>query len=63
MNKAAIVCVDDEKIILSSLRQQLRCSIDRDYEIELATNGWEALELCAELEAEGINIALVASSN
>lgn len=59
--KPAIICVDDEEIILSSLGEQLKRSIGNNYEIELASNGWEALSLCAELEAEGINVALVIS--
>ena len=59
--KPAIICVDDEEIIRSSLEEQLKRNIGRDYEIELAANGWEALSLCAELEAEGIDIALVIS--
>jgi diguanylate cyclase (GGDEF)-like protein len=61
MSRAAIICVDDEEIILSSLSKQLKRSLGKDYEIELASSGWEALSLCAELEKEGINIAVVIS--
>ena len=61
MNKAAIICVDDEEIILSSLGKQLKRSLGQYYDIELASNGESALLLCAELKAEGINIALVIS--
>ena len=61
MSRVAIICVDDEPIILSSLEQQLKCNIGRNYDIELASSGKEALSLCAELEAEGIDVALVIS--
>jgi diguanylate cyclase (GGDEF)-like protein len=61
MSRAAIICVDDEEIILRSLEKQLKRSLGRDYEIELASSGWQALSLCAELAAEGINIAVVIS--
>ncbi|MGL5874907.1 MAG: GGDEF/EAL domain-containing response regulator [Xenococcaceae cyanobacterium] len=61
MNRAAIICVDDEEIILSSLSKQLKRSLGKDYYIELASSGLEALSLCAELAAEGINIAVVIS--
>ncbi|ELS00834.1 diguanylate cyclase (GGDEF) domain-containing protein [Xenococcus sp. PCC 7305] len=61
MSRAAIICVDDEEIILTSLGEQLKRSLGKYYDIELASNGSEALELCGELEAEGITIALVIS--
>ena len=61
MSRFAIICVDDEDIILCSLGEQLKRSLGNDYDIELASNGYEALALCAELEAEGISIALVIS--
>jgi diguanylate cyclase (GGDEF)-like protein len=61
MSRAAIICVDDEEIILSSLEKQLKRNLGRDYEIELASNGWEALSLGTKLAEEGINTALVIS--
>jgi diguanylate cyclase (GGDEF)-like protein len=61
MSRATIICVDDEEIILNSLEKQLKRSLGRDYNIELVANGWEALSLCAELTAEGIDLALVIS--
>lgn len=59
MIQAAIVCVDDDEIILNSLGEQLKRNLGQVYEIELATNGPEALSVCGELEAEGIEVALV----
>ena len=61
MNRVAIICVDDEEIILSSLEKQLKRGLSQDYDIELASSGNAALLLCAELEAEGIDIAVVIS--
>jgi diguanylate cyclase (GGDEF)-like protein len=61
MKNAAIICVDDHLGILSSLGEQLRREFYDDYEIELVTDGEEALELCAELTAEGIDIPVVIS--
>jgi diguanylate cyclase (GGDEF)-like protein len=61
MSRVAIICVDDNEIILSSLGNQLKRNFGKNYEIELATSGEEALTLCAELETEGIAIALVIS--
>lgn len=61
MTKEAIICVDDERIILSSLGKQLKRNLGQTYNIELASSGQEVIELCAELEAEGISIALIIS--
>jgi diguanylate cyclase (GGDEF)-like protein len=61
MNRAAIICVDDEEIILSSLEKQLKRSLGQNYNIELASSGRDALALCTELTAEGVDLALVIS--
>ncbi|MEM7593631.1 MAG: EAL domain-containing protein [Cyanobacteria bacterium P01_A01_bin.83] len=60
-NKAAIICVDDEPVILSSLGEQLKRSLGQNYDIELVDSGTEAIALCGELVAEGIDIPLVIS--
>lgn len=61
MNRTAIICVDDEQIILQSLGEQLKRSLGKDYDIELACSAEEALFLCNELEAGGISVALIIS--
>ena len=61
MIRAAIICVDDQEVILNSLGEQLKHSFGRDYDIELAACGSEAIALCAELVAEGIEIPLIIS--
>ncbi len=58
---SAIVCVDDEWDILRSLGGQLKRHFGRNYDIELVSGGEEAISLCAELTAEGKDIALIVS--
>ena len=60
-NNAAIVCVDDEPSILRSLGEQLKRSFGQQYDIELVDSGIEAIAICAELEEEGIDLAVVIS--
>ncbi|WP_299415730.1 EAL domain-containing protein [Acaryochloris sp. IP29b_bin.148] len=59
MSKGTIICIDDDRLILSSLRYQLQRIIKSTYEIEVAESGGEALELFSELEADQISIPLV----
>lgn len=53
MKKATIICVDDEKIILDSLRSQLKRFFGAQCSIEVAESGQEALEIMEELEEDG----------
>jgi two-component system chemotaxis response regulator CheY len=55
---AHIICVDDEDGILNALRQQLSHLTDQ-YEVDVATSGQEALDLIADLEADGEPVAMV----
>lgn len=59
MTKGAIICVDDELMVLLSLRDQLNHLLGGEYRIELAQSGEEALELFAEFTQEHIPIPLV----
>lgn len=61
MSKGVIICVDDERVVLISLRDQLTRHLGNEYEIELAESGDEALEIFAELGEEEIDIPLVIS--
>jgi PAS domain S-box-containing protein len=61
MSKPTIICVDDERVVLISLRDQLSAEIGHDYTIELAESGEEALEILDELSAVGIDVPLVIS--
>ena len=59
MNIPVILCVDDERIILSSLKSQLQNNLAGNYQIELAESGEEALELLEELSEKNIEVPLV----
>lgn len=65
MDKFAILCVDDEAVVLKSLRDQLRRHLSKDYGndyyIEVAESGEEALEIIEELSAEGIEVPIIIS--
>lgn len=59
MSKPTILCVDDDRMVLSSLRNQLLRRFQINYTIEIAESGAEGLDLLAELQAAGINVPLV----
>jgi signal transduction histidine kinase len=60
INKQAIICVDDEVVVLETLKEQIKrhCS---DYCIEVAESGEEALEVLQDLQTEGYHVAVVIS--
>ncbi len=60
-NKKVILCVDDEMIILESLKAELKTIFQKDYVIEIAENGHDALELVDELLESHYEICLVIS--
>jgi diguanylate cyclase (GGDEF)-like protein len=59
MVREAIICVDDERSVLLSLRDQLHRVVSTDYAIELAESGEEALSLLAELTQDHIEVPLI----
>jgi DNA-binding NtrC family response regulator len=61
MQKKAVICVDDESIILESLREQLEKHFGDQYTYETAESGEEALEIIDELEDDNIEIAIIVS--
>lgn len=61
MGKKAILCVDDEKMILTGLRDQLRNRFGNRYVYEFAESGDEALEVIEELSREGLEILIIVS--
>lgn len=58
--KAAVLLIDDEKVILDSLRLQIS-RFQLDVNIECATSVSEAWELIDELHADNIDILLIIS--
>ena len=61
MIKQVIVCVDDELIVLRSLKAELQEAIGKDYVIEIAEDGEEALELIEELLEDNYEVLLIIS--
>ena len=59
MNRKAIICIDDEPIILNSLVEQLEKAFGPDYMYEQAERADEALEVINDLEDEGIDIEII----
>jgi putative two-component system response regulator len=61
MKSEYILCVDDEAIILASLKQELQSEFGNEIQVATALNGEAALQLVAELEEEGATPALLVS--
>ncbi|MBD2527608.1 response regulator [Nostoc sp. FACHB-133] len=61
MSKSAILCVDDETVVLESLELELRRAFDNVYLYEFAESAEEALELLQELIEDGIEIIVIIS--
>jgi diguanylate cyclase (GGDEF)-like protein len=62
MQKKAIICVDDDPIMLTSLGEQLTRNLDESYcDVELATSAQDALQLLDDLRTEGFEIPLIIS--
>jgi len=59
MIRKTILCIDDEPIILESLREQLEKYFGDDYLYEIAESAEEALEIIDDLEDDGVDIAIV----
>ncbi|RKZ88428.1 MAG: response regulator [Candidatus Parabeggiatoa sp. nov. 1] len=60
-NKAVILCVDDEVVILNSLKKQLKKAFDESYNYEMAESADEALEIIEELDEDGVAILVIVS--
>jgi len=61
VKKPVIVCVDDDKTVLSSLQMELMDALGEEYLIETAEDGGDALALFEELLENGYDIPLVIS--
>ena len=58
--RPTLICVDDERIVLTSLQEQLRNAL-LDVAIEIAESGEEGLEVLEDLMADGIAVPVVVS--
>jgi CheY-like chemotaxis protein len=61
MSDKAILCVDDEQMVLVSLRDQMLRNFGEYYRYEFAESVPEAWEVIEELELEGIKILIIVS--
>jgi two-component system sensor histidine kinase ChiS len=59
MSKPVILCIDDERIILTSLKEQLRRRFQSQYLIETVESGEEALEILEEFMEDAIDMPVV----
>lgn len=61
MSKKALLFVDDEKIVLQSLKAQIKKNFGDRYMYEFAESGDEAWEVIEELHEENVKILLIVS--
>jgi len=61
MTESAILCVDDEIVILESLKEQLKRSFGARFIYEVAESAEEAWEVIEELQSEEIHIIVIVS--
>ena len=61
MEKGVLLCVDDEVIVLTALKDQLRRAFGSDFVIDVAESAEEALELLEELAEQGHKVLVIVS--
>jgi CheY-like chemotaxis protein len=61
MEKGVLLCVDDEIIVLTALKDQLRRAFGSDFHIDVAESAEEALELLDELALDGHQLLVIVS--
>ena len=61
MHKPFIICVDDESIVLVSLKDQLRRILNHDYQLEMLDSAELAIEVIREIIQENTPICMVIS--
>jgi len=57
----AILCVDDEEMVLNSLEMQLKDQFGDKYVYEFAENAEDALEIIDELHEDGVEVLIIVS--
>ncbi|MDY7009085.1 MAG: response regulator [Cyanobacteriota bacterium] len=61
MTETAILCVDDETVILETLQEQISRHFGEQFVYEAAESAEEALEIIEELDEEGVKIVVIVS--
>ncbi|MCC5815965.1 MAG: response regulator [Leptospira sp.] len=59
--KKAILCVDDEAIVLNSLKGQLRTHFGSEFILEFAESADEALELIQDFDSDMVSVLVIVS--
>jgi two-component system sensor histidine kinase/response regulator len=59
MSEQVILCIDDETIVLDSLKEQIEKGFKGELTVEVAESGDEALEIFDELLQEGLEVPVV----
>jgi CheY-like chemotaxis protein len=59
--QGVLLCVDDEQIVLTALKDQLRRAFGSDFHIDVAESAEEALELLDELAEQGHRLLVIVS--
>ena len=59
MSEQVILCIDDESIVLNSLKEQIQQGFKGDFLVETAESGDEALEIFDELIENGMEIPVI----
>ncbi|NJM88995.1 MAG: response regulator [Hydrococcus sp. RU_2_2] len=61
MPKPVIICVDDEEVVLDSLKIQLKKEFSSRYRLEVAENAEEAMEILEELSEDDVDVVAIVS--
>lgn len=61
MSNGVLLCVDDEIIVLTALKDQLRRAYGATFVVEVAESAEEALELLDELKDQGHELLVIVS--
>ena len=61
MEKGVLLCVDDEIIVLTALKDQLRRAFANDFVIDVAESAEEGLELLEDLASQGHTLLVIVS--
>lgn len=61
MSKPVILCVDDEVVVLNSLKIELKKEFNDSYVYEIAESADEAMEIIEELQEEKVDILVIVS--
>lgn len=61
MERGVLLCVDDEIIVLTALKDQLRRAFGNSFAIDVAESAEEALELLDELADQGHTLLVIVS--